>query len=58
MDQNLDNYDMKKINENIKVPKNVTRTNKRTKNKCNQCNYASSDAGNLGRHLKIHSGEK
>ena len=27
-------------------------------NKCNQCDYASSDAGNLRRHLKTHSGEK
>ena len=27
-------------------------------NKCNQCGYASSQAGNLRRHLKIHSGEK
>ena len=27
-------------------------------NKCNQCNFASSKAGNLRRHLKIHSGEK
>ena len=26
--------------------------------KCNQCDYASSDAGNLMRHLKTHSGEK
>ena len=27
-------------------------------NKCYQCNYASSCAGNLRRHLKTHSGEK
>ena len=26
--------------------------------KCNQCEYASSWAGNLRRHLKKHSGEK
>ena len=27
-------------------------------NKCNQCEYASSQAVNLRRHLKTHSGEK
>ena len=27
-------------------------------NKCNQCDYASSEQGDLRRHLKTHSGEK
>ncbi|MCP3871912.1 MAG: C2H2-type zinc finger protein [Desulfobacteraceae bacterium] len=27
-------------------------------NKCNQCDYSSSQADNLRRHLKRHSGEK
>ena len=27
-------------------------------NKCNKCNYGSSHAGNLRKHLKTHSGEK
>ena len=27
-------------------------------NKCNQFNFASHQAGNLRRHLKIHGGEK
>ena len=27
-------------------------------NKCNECNFASSRAGDLRRHLKTHSGEK
>ena len=27
-------------------------------NKCKQCNYASSDLGNLRTHLKMHSREK
>ena len=29
-----------------------------TPNKCNQCDYASSQAGHLRRHLKTHNGEK
>ena len=36
---------------------NVERLLKKTK-KCNQCNYASSNASHLKRHLKTHSGEK
>ena len=31
---------------------------KEKSNKCNQCDYQSSEAGNLKRHLKMHSGEK
>ena len=27
-------------------------------NKCNQCDYASSQAGHLETHLEMHSGEK
>ena len=27
-------------------------------NNCNQCDYVSSQAGDLGKHLKTHSGEK
>jgi KRAB domain-containing zinc finger protein len=27
-------------------------------NKCNRCDYASSQAGDLMRHLETHSGEK
>ena len=27
-------------------------------NKCNQCDYAFYDAGNLWNHLKTHTGEK
>ena len=25
---------------------------------CNQCEFSSSQTGDLGRHLKVHSGEK
>ena len=31
---------------------------KTSKNKCSQCDYASSLAGDLRRHIKMHSGEK
>ena len=34
-----------------------THTGEKT-NKCNQCDYSSSQAGNLRRHFKMHSGEK
>ena len=27
-------------------------------NKCNQCEYSSAHTGSLGRHLKMHSGDK
>ena len=42
---------------------NLKTLNKKTdkvikSNKCKQCDYASSQAGNLRRHLKKHSGEK
>ena len=37
----------------------MTETTSREKtNKCNQCGYASSYAGNLRTHLKTHTGEK
>ena len=29
-----------------------------TPNKCNQCDYASSQAGHLKRHLKTHNGKR
>ena len=36
-----------------KTTDNVTKSNK-----CNQCDFASYEAGNLRQHLKTHSGEK
>ena len=36
----------------------IMTNNKGKSNKCNQCEYASSQAGDLSRHLKMHSGEK
>ena len=37
---------------NVKTGKN------KKSNKCNQCDFASAQAGHLKRHLKTHSGEK
>ena len=47
-------------NENLSLKDSlVKKTNNTIKsNKCNQCGYASSEAGNLRRHLKAHSGEQ
>ena len=55
MEQTLENYDVGLIEENVREKK----TNSGEKsNKCNQCDYASSETGDLRRHLKTHSGEK
>ena len=52
MDQDTEQRD---LGDQIQMRK----TNNRDKSmKCNQCDYASSQAGNLRRHLKTHSGEK
>ena len=42
-------FDKKDVNVKTKVIKS---------NKCNQCDYASSQAGHLRRHMKTHSAEK
>ena len=40
-------------------PEDTSKNNQWKKsNKCSQCNYSSSHAGHLRRHLKTHSGEK
>ena len=36
----------------------VVNVHREKSHKCNQCDYASIQAGNLKRHLKMHSGEK
>ena len=41
-----------------KFPVPVRHTLGEKSNKCNQCDYASSEAGHLRRHLKTHSREK
>ena len=43
--------------ENVKI-QNKTTENVIKSNKCNQCDYASSQTADLRKHLKTHSGEK
>ena len=45
-------YKLKVMDQNLKT------LSGEKPNKCNQCDFASSQAGNLRRHLKTHSGEK
>ena len=58
MDQDLVDYDFCESGVNVDVPLRNTNNEVVKSYKCNQCNYASSHAGNLRTHLKIHSGEK
>ena len=51
MEHELTNYDSSMRDGNVE------RLVKKT-NKCNQCDYASSQVGHLKRHLKTHSGER
>ena len=53
----MENYYCVLKDANVKIPKKTTDTVIK-QNKCNQCDYASSHAGDLRTHLKIHSGEK
>ena len=57
MDQSIGNIDFLSVTdinvETIMKKKN----NARKSNKCNQCAYASSQAGDLRKHMKIHNGE-
>ena len=46
------------VQKNLFLTKKFTNTSKKGEGKCNQCNYESSQAGNLRAHLKTHSGEK
>ena len=54
MDLNFENDNLDECYVGIRAPKVVTKMS----NKCNQCEYASSLAGNLKTHLKTHAGEK
>ena len=59
MDLNPENYELDENNVKIKAPKILKKRGQDKKsNKCNQCDFSSSQTGHLRRHLKIHSGEK
>ena len=55
-----ESFDLRRLNVNEKAPiMRVTKTCKdKRSNKCNQCEYSSSHAGQFKTHLKSHSGEK
>ena len=55
--EQIGNHDLAAKGTSIKIPKKTT-DNVIKINKCYQCDYASSHAGILRRHLKTHSGEK
>ena len=52
MEQNLENYDFGLEDEDGKILKKTTDKS----NKCNQCEYASTQASSMRRHLRTHSG--
>ena len=56
MDQNFEPRDCSKSTAN-QVSMRETEGREKS-NKCNQCDFASSYASHLRRHLKTHSGEK
>ena len=55
MEQTSQNYDFGLKGEEIMKKKT---DNAIKSNKCNQCDYSSSQTGHLRTHLKTHSGEK
>ena len=57
--QNICSSIMKKLKYAMESEQSLTLTHSGEKsNKCNQCDYASSQAGHLETHLEMHSGEK
>ena len=56
MEHDLENYDSDLKDANAKI-QNKRTENATKSNKCNQCGYASSQAGTLRRHLKTHNGK-
>ena len=51
MDDNCEN------GVNVDLPLRNANNEGQKSNKCNQCDYASSQAVNLRRHLKMHNGD-
>ena len=58
MDQDPMDDDFSECRVNEDVPLRNTNNEGEKSNKCNQCDYSSSQAGNLRAHLRTHSGEK
>ena len=63
MDRNLENCGLSKNDDIVVIKAHMRVTNLKThsgekSNKCNQCDYASSQASHLRAHMKTHSGEK
>ena len=54
MEQNLEHDNSLQKNFSERVANQLEENS----NKCNQCDFASIQAGDLRRHLKTHSGEK
>ena len=58
MDHNLKNY-LDENNVRMEAVRIVTKMSQdKTSNKCNQCDFVSSQTSHLRTHLKTHSGEK
>ena len=57
MEETVGNQDVSRKDANVEIPMEKT-NNVKKMYKCNQCQYTSSRAGHLKRHLKTHSGEK
>ena len=57
MEEQMDYYEPGLNDANVIIHKK-TADNVTKSNKCNQCDFASSHAGNLRSHLITHSGEK
>ena len=56
MEEQMDNYDFGLNDANVKILKKIINNDTKS-NKCNQCDFPSSQAGDLRKHLKTHSGE-
>ena len=57
MEETVGNQDVSRKDANVEIQMENT-NNVKMMYKCNQCQYTSSQAGHLRRHLKTHSGEK